>query len=197
MVASGQRLGLYTALSPLDADPERPLRELRLFAERRGFRVAAEYIDRGFFPDPHRPQRAHLLEAVLNGKLTAVAIWRLDRGGRSLHDVVAWIDQIVRAGAGFFSVEENLDFAGPVARQFMMAFVQAQHHFLAERVHAGFEAAKARGQKLGRPPKPIDAASIQTDYERGFSLREVAPLHRISHSTVLKVIHGSHPQREK
>ncbi len=183
----GQRLGLYTSLSPLDSDPERPLRELRLFAERHGFRVAAEFIDRGF-PDQHRPQRARLLEAVLNGKFEAVAVWRLDRGGRSLSDVVGWIDQIVSAGAGFFSVQEQLEFSGPVARQFMMAFVQAQHHFLAERVHAGFEAAKARGQKLGRPPKPIDAAAIQLDYDRGFSLREVARLHGISHGTVLKVL---------
>src|SRR3989442_3073106 len=128
MVASGQRLGLYTALTPLDADPDRRLRELRLFAERRGYRVAAEYIDRGFFPDPHRPQRAHLLEAVLNGKLTAVAIWRLDRGGRSLHDVVAWIDQIVRARAGVLSVDEHLDFARPAARPVTIALVQAPRH---------------------------------------------------------------------
>ena len=188
MVAAAARVALYNTLSPIDSDPERAFRELRAFAAARGYRVAAEFIDRGF-PDPHRPQRAHLLETVLEGTLDLVAVWRLERVGRSLHDIVATIEHIVRSGVGFFSVQENLDFSGPVARQFMIAFVQAQQHFFAERAHAGFLAAKARGVKLGRPRKPIDAAAVQVDYNRGFSLRECARLHGISHSTVIRVLH--------
>ena len=189
MVAAAARVALYNTLSPIDSDPERAFRELRAFAAARGYRVAAEFIDRGF-PDTHRPQRVHLLETVVEGKLVdLVAVWRLERFGRSLHDIVATIDHIVRSGVGFFSVQENLDFSGPVARQFMIAFVQAQQHFFAERAHAGFAAAKARGVKLGRPRKPIDAAAVQADYDRGFSLRECARLHGISHSTVIRVLH--------
>jgi putative DNA-invertase from lambdoid prophage Rac len=193
MVAAAARAALYNTLSPIDSDPERAFRELRAFAAARGFRVASEFVDRGF-PDPHRPQRAHLLETVLEGTLDLVAVWRLERFGRSLHDIVASIDHIVRAGVGFISVHEQLDFSTPVARQVMIALVHAQDHFFAERAHAGFLAAKARGVKLGRPRKPIDPAAVQADYDRGFSLRECARLHGISHSTVIRVLHD---QREK
>src|SRR2546425_2906708 len=110
----------------------------------------------------------------------------------SLHDalpILSSIDRIVRSRVGFFCVQENLDCAGPVAQHFMMSFVQAERHFLAERAHAGFEAARARSAKLGRPRKQIDAAMVQADYDRGFSLRECARLHWISHTTVIRILH--------
>jgi len=187
-VAAAARVALYNCLSPLDSDLDRPLSELRTFADRHGWRIAAEFVDRGY-PDPRRPQRAYLLEDVLEGKFDLVAVWRLERFGRSLDDLVSSIDRIVRSRVGFFCVQENLDCAGPVAQHFMMSFVQAERHFLAERAHAGFEAARARGAKLGRPRKQIDAAMVRADYDRGFSLRECARLHGISHSTVIRVLH--------
>src|SRR2546425_12952406 len=97
MVAATARVALYNTLSPIDSDPERAFRELRAFAAARDFRVAAEFVDRGF-PDSHRPQRAHLIEMILEGKLDLVAVWRLERFGRSLHDIMASIDPIVHAG---------------------------------------------------------------------------------------------------
>jgi len=189
------RAGLYARVSTLDRqDPDMQLGELRALAERRGWKIAGEYVDHGYSGlDPLRPQRIHLLEAVFAGKLDVVAVWRLDRFGRSLADLVSVLEQIERAHIEFVSLREQLDFstaAGRLQFHIISAFAQFEHDLISERVRAGLNAARARGAKLGRPKKPVDAAAILEDHVRGFSLRQIGRLHGISHSTVLQILHN-------
>lgn len=83
-----------------------------------------------------------------------LVIWRLDRLGRSMIDVVTTVDELVERGVVVRSVTDGLDPSTPQGRLmlgFMASFAEYERGLIRERVQAGVDAAKARGVKFGRP----------------------------------------------
>jgi len=100
-----------------------------------------------------RPQLAEALDALTNG--AALVVWRFDRLGRSLPDLLQIVERIEAEGAHLVSLTEQIDTsssAGRMVFHVMGALAQFERDLIRERTKAGLEAAKAAGQRLGRPP---------------------------------------------
>src|SRR5947199_1595157 len=84
------RAGLYARVSTedRDQDPETQLRPLREYAERRGFSVVGEFVDKASGTTEARPQYQKLLEAARKRELDVVLVWRYDRFARSTRALV-------------------------------------------------------------------------------------------------------------
>ena len=131
-----------------DQDPAAQVRALEDAGCRRIFRETAS----GGRWD--RPELHRLLDQLREGDV--VVVWKLDRLSRSLKDTLAILEKIEAAGAGFRSLTEAIDTAGPAGRMMMQmlgAFAEFERAMVRERTRAGLQAARSRGRKGGRRPK--------------------------------------------
>lgn len=106
-----------------------------------------------------RPELANMLRAVRQGD--TLIVWRLDRLGRSLVDLVHIVDELACRGVAFESLSEKIDTSTAQGRMFfgfMAAMAQYQRDVISENTHAGLKAARARGRKGGRPAALDDQA---------------------------------------
>ncbi|KVN41492.1 DNA resolvase [Burkholderia pyrrocinia] len=107
-----------------------------------------------------RPGLAAALAALSSG--ATLVVWRLDRLGRSIAELIALIDQLNAQGIGFMSLTEAIDTQSSAGRLFfhmMAALAEFERSLISERTRAGLTSARARGSRLGRPPK-LDASNV-------------------------------------
>lgn len=113
------------------------------------------YEDKGFSGAAvARPGLVNALERL--GPGDSLIVWRLDRLGRSLADLIATVAAIGDAGGGFVSLTENIDTTstgGRLVFHIMGALAEFERGLISDRTKAGLSAARRRGQVLGRPRK--------------------------------------------
>lgn len=101
-----------------------------------------------------RPGLAAALAALGPGDV--LAVWKLDRLGRSLGQLITMIDRLGKSGAGFQSLSEAIDTTtagGRLVFHVMGALAEFERALIGERTKAGMQAAKRRGKAVGRPRK--------------------------------------------
>ena len=99
-----------------------------------------------------RPQLQEMIKHLRKGDV--VVVWKLDRLGRSLRDLVNLISKFQEAGVEFQSLQDNIDTttpAGKLAFHMFAALAEFERDIISSRTKAGLEAARARGRKGGRP----------------------------------------------
>ncbi len=99
-----------------------------------------------------RPQLQEMIKHLRKGDV--VVVWKLDRLGRSLRDLVNLISKFQDAGVEFQSLQDNIDTttpAGKLAFHMFAALAEFERDIISSRTKAGLEAARARGRKGGRP----------------------------------------------
>lgn len=85
-----------------------------------------------------------------------LVVWRLDRLGRSLKDLIALVEELERREIGFRSLQENIDTTtsgGKLIFHLFGALAEFERNLIQERTQAGLQAARARGRKGGRQQK--------------------------------------------
>ena len=148
---------LYARVSTRDKgqDPEMQLVELREFAAKRGWQVAGEFVDVGVSgAKDSRPQLDAMMHLAKARKLDVIAVWKLDRFGRSLRHLVDALAELNAVGCAFVSLRDNLDLTTPAGRMMfhvVAAMAEFERELIRERVKAGLAHARAKGQRLGRP----------------------------------------------
>ena len=90
-------------------------RALREYATRRGWRIALQVKEIGSGAS-QREKREQLLEAARRREIDVVLVWRLDRWGRSVTDLLATLQELEHLGVGFVSLTEALDLTTPAGR---------------------------------------------------------------------------------
>lgn len=109
-----------------------------------------------------RPELQHCLKALRPGDI--LVVWRLDRLGRSVADLVNILATLDAQGVGFRSVTEALDSttaAGRMHCQLLAVLAEFERNLTQERTKAGLAAARARGRVGGRPPALTPAQVIE------------------------------------
>lgn len=89
-----------------------------------------------------------------------LAVWRLDRLGRSLVNLVKLLESLGVRGIGFYSLTEHINTessGGRLVFHMMAALAEFERSLISERTRAGMAAAKANGKRLGRQPSLSDA----------------------------------------
>lgn len=100
-----------------------------------------------------RPELRHCLKALRSGD--TLVVWRLDRLGRSLPDLVGIVSSLEREGVAFESITERIETtsaAGKLIFHVFAALAEFERNLIRERTRAGLAAARARGRKGGRKP---------------------------------------------
>ncbi|PLS85858.1 MAG: resolvase, partial [Actinobacteria bacterium] len=148
------RVGLYARVSTYDQQTlPMQLSAMREYAEHRGWAVAMEVSEIGSGAK-EREKRAQLLKAARRREVDAIVVWRLDRWGRSLVDLVTTLGELGELGVGFVSLTEALDLTTPTGRAMaglLAVFAEFERDILRERVKAGIAQARAEGRPHGRP----------------------------------------------
>jgi putative DNA-invertase from lambdoid prophage Rac len=151
---------------------------MREYAKRRGWQVSNEIREVGSGA-LQRPKREELLAAVRRREVDAIVVWRLDRWGRSLADLVVTLKELVELGIGFVSLTEAFDMTTPSGRALagmLAVFAEFEREILRERVKAGVAHARAKGIVLGRPK----SAAKKVDEVRRLYRKEKLPKSEIA-----------------
>jgi DNA invertase Pin-like site-specific DNA recombinase len=173
------RVAIYARVSTTAGQSvEMQLRDLRQLAEQRGFEIVAEFCDEGVSGScDSRPQLDRMLFDAQRGRFQAILIWRLDRLGRSLQNLVRLFESFQAWNVALISFGEGLDFSTSMGKLFYQlsgAFAEFERDCIRERVKAGLRNAKARGKRLGRPRVAVDAVRIAALRAQGRSWPQIA-----------------------
>ena len=139
-----------------------------------------------------RLQRQELLRAARRRAIDAMVVWRWDRWGRSVADLVGTLAELQVLGVGFISLSEALDLTTPIGRAMaglLAIFAECERDMLRERVKAGIAQARQRGTRHGRPPSVAHrAADVQHLAATGQSKSAIARRLGISRTSVRRLI---------
>ncbi len=146
----------------------------------------ATYTDEGVSGAKGRDRRPGLdalCGAVARREVDLVAAWSVDRLGRSLQDLVGFLEELRAKGVDLYLHVQGLDTSTPAGRamfQMLGVFSEFERSMIQERVRAGLAKAKASGKRMGRPPAltPTQCRQVRQDRAEGKSLRALAKKYR-------------------
>jgi DNA invertase Pin-like site-specific DNA recombinase len=179
MTSNPQRVGLYARVSTLvGQSPEMQLVELREYATRRGWQTVEEYVDHGVSgAKESRPALNRLMTDAKQRRFDVVAVWKIDRFGRSLKHLVNALAELESLGIAFVSLKDSLDLttaSGRLLFQLVAAMAEFERSLIQERVRAGIRNARNKGHRLGRPRLEVDSGRIARLRASGASLRAIS-----------------------
>jgi DNA invertase Pin-like site-specific DNA recombinase len=183
------RVAIYARVSTFNQgqDPELQTRELREFAERRGWTIIGEYVDRGVSGSKEsRPAMNELLDAVHKRLCDVVLVWKMDRWARSLRNLVNSLADLEARGVAFVSLRDNVDLTTPSGRlmvQIIGAMAEFERALIQERVKAGLRHARARGKCIGRPRIVADGRQVTALRKAGHSWSQISTVTGLSKGT--------------
>lgn len=215
-----KRAAIYARVSTKDQNTDNQMRELREIAERAGWKVVSEFVDHGISGAKGREQRPQfdaLCKSVVRREVDIVMSWSVDRLGRSLQHLVAFLADLESAGVDLFLRQQGVDTTTPGGKalfQMMGVFAEFERSMIRERVQSGIERARLeeaspeglrRRRRLGKSahgrPSTLNEKlinSIVQAKKQGISYRKIAGQMGVSLGTVqnaLKV--GEHSEHTK
>lgn len=150
------------------------------------------FVDKASGKLEHRPALDSMLEQLRAGD--AVVVWRLDRLGRSLRNLIDLVQDFDSRGVGFVSLTESIDTTTPGGRLIFHIFgalAEFERDLIRERTMAGLAAARARGRKGGRPtvwtPEKLRVAR-QMYKSRQHEVAEIARVLGVSRASVYRAL---------
>ena len=186
------RVGLYARVSTHDQQTlPLQIRALREYTAKRGWTIVAQIKEVGSGAS-QRELRESLLATARRREIDVVMVWRLDRWGRSVADLVSTLQELQHLGVGFVSITEALDLTTPAGRAMaglLAVFAEFEREILRERVRAGLIHARQNGKRLGRPPSAAHQADqVRRLYRAGLSKSEIARQLKIGRTSVRRIL---------
>jgi DNA invertase Pin-like site-specific DNA recombinase len=197
------RAALYARVSTSNngQDPEVQLRELREFCLRRGWRVVGEFVDVGISGTKEkRPELDRLLADAHRRRFDAIVVWKFDRFARSVSHLLHALETFNALGIEFVSLTEGVDTSTPMGKMVFTvlgAVAELERSLIVERVKAGLRNAQAKGKRLGRPRRILDASSIAALRASGLGWRAIAKQLGVGVGTLYRTVLGRSKTREK
>jgi DNA invertase Pin-like site-specific DNA recombinase len=165
--------------------------EMREYAAKRGWNVVLEVEEVGSGARV-RPKREELIKAAKRRKIDLIVVWRLDRWGRSLLDLISTLQELLSLEVGFVSLSDALDMTTPGGRALagmLAVFAEFERDILRERVKAGIAHARRQGKPHGRPPTVVSRApEAQALFAQGLSKRAIAKRLNVSRTSVRRLV---------
>jgi len=186
------RVGIYARVSTNDQQTlPMQSRTMREYATRRGWTITTQVREVGSGA-AKREAREKLLEAARRREIDVVLVWRLDRWGRSVTDLLATLQELEHLGVGFVSLTEALDLTTPAGRAMaglLAVFAAFEREILGERTRAGLAQARENGKRLGRPATAtLRATDIRKLHRAGVTKSEIARQLPIGRTSVRRIL---------
>ena len=138
-----------------------------------------------------RPGFDALLRAMSRREIDLVAAWSVDRLGRSLQDLVSFLEELEAKGVVLYLHQQGLDtatLAGRALFQMLGVFSEFERAMIRERVVSGLNRARAEGKRLGRPPvAERTVTAVRRGLGAGKCIRATARECGVSAATVMKI----------
>lgn len=191
------RVGLYARVSTSDQQTlPMQMRAMREYAANRGWTVVLQLKEIGSGA-VERKLREKLMAAARRREIDVVLVWRLDRWGRSLADLVVTLKELSELDVGFVSLNEAVDLTTPTGRAMaglLSVFAEFEHSILCERVRAGLAEARLNGKRLGRPrTAALKHTEVRKLFRTGVSKAEIARQLKIGRTSVRRILN---PERK-
>jgi DNA invertase Pin-like site-specific DNA recombinase len=192
-----KRAVLYLRVSTLDQTTANQERELREVADRAGWQITKVYKDHGVSGAKGRDKRPAfdaLCRDATQRNFDVVMAWSVDRLGRSLQDLVAFLSELHSLKIDLFLKVQGIDTTTPSGKamfQMLGVFGEFERSMIQERVRAGLKRAREQGKRLGRPriaadlEKRILAALNKPGRTEG--VRKIAARFGVDPSTVQRI----------
>ncbi|NHC68545.1 recombinase family protein, partial [Staphylococcus aureus] len=140
-----------------------------------------------------RPGLDKAIEFARSGD--TIVVWRLDRLGRNMEDLITLVNELNERGVSFHSLEENITMdksssTGQLLFHLFAAFAEFERNLILERSSAGRIAARARGRYGGRPEKlnKKDLNLLKTLYDNGTPIKTIAEQWQVSRTTIYRYL---------
>ncbi|HFN8732767.1 TPA: recombinase family protein [Staphylococcus aureus] len=140
-----------------------------------------------------RPGLDKAIEFARSGD--TIVVWRLDRLGRNMEDLITLVNELNERGVSFHSLEENITMdksssTGQLLFHLFAAFAEFERNLILERSSAGRIAARARGRYGGRPEKlnQKDLNLLKTLYDNGTPIKTIAEQWQVSRTTIYRYL---------
>lgn len=189
-----KRTGIYLRVSTDQQTTENQRRILMEVAERSGWTVVEVFEDQGISGAKGRDKRPAfdaLLKAVHRRQIDMVAAFAVDRLGRSLPDLVAFLSDIQASGCDLYLHQQAVDTStasGRMLFQMLAVFSEFERAIITSRINAGLARARARGVTFGRPNLSLKVRQkVQKALADGHSIREVAKVTGVSSASVGRI----------
>lgn len=176
----------YARVSTADQDPDLQHRALESAGAQRVF------TDHGVSGSlASRPELDRCLEQLREGDV--LIVWRLDRLARSLRNLLDLVETLTERGVHLRSLTESIDTGSASGRMILSVFgalAEFERELIRERTQAGLDAAKARGQRLGRRAALTDdqLAQARTLIAGGHRVPDVARTLGVGRSTLYRAL---------
>ncbi len=186
-----RRAAIYLRVSTDGQTTENQRLELMAVAERSGWEVVEIYEDAGISGAKGRDRRPafdRLTKDATRRKFDVVMAWSVDRLGRSLQDLVAFLSEVHALGVDLFLHQQGIDTTTPAGKamfQMLGVFAEFERSMIQERVKAGLARARSQGKTLGRPPVAANVRdAVLKARAEGLSIRKIAERVGVSPGTV-------------
>ena len=190
------KVALYLRVSTANQTTDNQRHELERVATLRGWTIVEVYADQGVSGSKGRSDRPDLdrmLKDAVRGKFDLIAVWSLDRLGRSLQHLIETVNELQSVGVDLYLHQQALDTttpAGKLAFSIFGAFAEFERSLIRERVKAGLERAKRNGTKLGRPSNLNDTvrAAIIALRANDVPIRKIASQLKVGTGTIYSIL---------
>lgn len=186
------KAGIYARVSTQDQQTlPLQLKALRTYVKQRKWQLRLEVKEVGSGA-VQRAQREELLKAARRREIDVIIVWRLDRWGRSLADLVVTLKELHDLKVGFVSLTEALDLttsSGRAMAGMLAVFAEFEREIICERVKAGLAQARADGKVLGRPPSALKKEKeVKKLLAKGLSKAGIARKTGIGRTSVRRIL---------
>jgi len=189
-----KRAAIYLRVSTDSQTTDNQEIVLREIAGRMGWHIVRVYSDHGISGAKgrdKRPQFDALCKAATRREFDLVMAWSVDRLGRSVQDLIAFLSELHSLKIDLYLHQQGLDTSTPAGKamfQMMGVFAEFERFMIQSRVKAGLARAKAAGKRLGRPKiSEATETAIRDALAGGLGMRKVAALVGVGVGTVQRI----------
>ena len=189
------RCVIYTRVSTDNQTTDNQTLELRKIANQKGYTIIGEYSDvmSGAKGRDKRTGFDNLIKGATRKEFDTILVWSVDRLGRSLQDLISFLNEIHSVGCDLYIHQSGIDTQTPSGKMmFSMigVFAEFERSMIRERVVAGQNRAKEQGKHIGRPTNLNEGLkhSIKHMKEQGVGIRKIAKELKVGIGTVYKVL---------
>jgi DNA invertase Pin-like site-specific DNA recombinase len=174
--------------------------ELKEYCERRGWKVAGVYVDKGISgATDSRPELNRLMGDAHRRVVDVVVCWKFDRFARSVSHLLRALEAFRALGIEFVSVTEQIDTSTPTGKMvftILGSVGEIERSLCVERVKCGMRNARAKGKLIGRPPlrkfSRTEIEQIQSARKKKESVRQLAIQHQTTQYTINRILVGQY-----
>jgi DNA invertase Pin-like site-specific DNA recombinase len=176
------RVAVYARVSTASQTVDNQTQELERLAALRGWTIVATFRDAGISGAKGRdgrPALDALLKAATRREFDLIAVWSIDRLGRSLQHLVTTVNDLHAQGVQLYFHQQAIDTTTPSGKLMFgvfSSFAEFERDLIRERIKLGVERARKEGKKLGRPSSVTDStrAAIVELYKKGMSPKKIS-----------------------